>query len=168
MKKRKIDWVNLIWKISWIVIFLAIDLVTKDFFMKYFNNDNEEISLLGGFLEFTFYLNPGAAFGSFGDSTLFLTIISGAFVIVFSIIDVLQNDKSKLNTFAFSLIISGALGNMIDRIFITKVRDFIRLSIFPFVFNIADVCICVGVFLYVLNFIIREAKNRKKEETKVE
>ena len=164
MKKITINKKSLIWKIALVILFVLLDLVTKNFFMQYFASGNSEISILSGFLTFTYYENSGAAFGSFSDSTVMLTIISIVFVIVFIIIDLFQNDNSKLYITSFSLIIAGAVGNMIDRIALHYVRDFIKLSIFNFVFNIADACICIGVFLYILNVIISEFRKTKGEK----
>jgi len=71
--------------------------------------------------------------------------------------------KRFLDT-AFALFLAGALGNLVDRIFLGYVRDFIRLDFLNFpIFNLADVFINVGVILLVTYFIIEFIKDWKKE-----
>lgn len=67
------------------------------------------------------------------------------------------------------LILGGAIGNLIDRIFLGYVRDFIRMSIFSFTFNIADACLCVGLVLIAIHIIFFDTRtNTKKKELAVD
>ena len=78
--------------------------------------------------------------------------------------------KNKLLFFSVSLILSGGIGNMIDRIFRDgNVVDFIHLHFMPTfpVFNIADCAVCIGACLLLLHFIIdmiKDYKIRRKNE----
>ena len=120
-------------------------------------------------IEFTYLENTGAAFGSFSNGTIWLAVISAVFVVAIIVFDVLYVKKeTTLYSFAFSLVVSGAIGNLIDRVFLHYVRDFIKFSMFDFVCNIADICICVGVVLFVINMIIIEHKKRKEQDNNVE
>ena len=63
-----------------------------------------------------------------------------------------------------TMIISGAIGNLVDRIFLGYVRDFISIKIFSFVFNIADMFITFGVIFFAIHLImsiIKEHKGKK-------
>ena len=99
----------------------------------------------------TYIENPGAAFGIFANQRLLFLILTLCITgILFYLYLHLRNKKS-LTAVSLALVISGAFGNFIDRFFRGTVTDFFDFRIWP-VFNIADICICVGlVFLcYVL------------------
>ena len=75
--------------------------------------------------------------------------------------------KNKRNTLAFSLLFGGIVGNLLDRILYGYVRDFLSIYIFKYsfpVFNIADIGICIGIFLFYKkqNAIENDVKNNKK------
>lgn len=75
----------------------------------------------------------------------------------------MKTDSTKVE-FALSLIAAGALGNLIDRMTLGYVRDFFRFYIFgsPFaVFNVADVCLTIGVALLIVIVLVEEWKERK-------
>ena len=75
----------------------------------------------------------------------------------------LLKTKNKLNLIACSLIISGSLGNLIDRVFRGYVIDFISFTLFKremAIFNVADICITFGVILYII-IILKEGKNER-------
>lgn len=63
----------------------------------------------------------------------------------------------------FSLVFGGAVGNLIDRLFLGYVRDFIALDFINFpVFNIADMCLCAGVIVLLVFFLFLYPKYNKK------
>lgn len=85
----------------------------------------------------------------------------------------IKND-SAIARFSFTLILSGAVGNLIDRIFFGKVTDFLDVDFFNisignwhidrwYVFNIADSCIVIGVILLIIYYLFVE-KSAKSEE----
>ena len=64
-------------------------------------------------------------------------------------------------------LISGAIGNLVDRIFLGYVRDFVSIKLFSFVFNLADLFITAGVIcflIYMIVAMIKEKRNNKKNE----
>ena len=73
-----------------------------------------------------------------------------------------QLKKTKVTNFAFGILIGGIFGNLIDRIFQGCVIDFIRIDLpfynFP-IFNIADICIVIGVFILIIESIRKDIKN---------
>ena len=117
--------------------------------------ENASIKVLGKFFKLTNVYNEGAAFSLFDGSKVFLIIIS-----VISILLLLYMMKdfknSKLNNIAFGLIYGGILGNLIDRLFLVYVRDFLDFNIFGFhypVFNLADSFIVIGVIILIIDLI---------------
>lgn len=119
----------------------------------------EKHKVINNFLYITYARNSGAAWGIFSDHTIYLTIFSGIATLL--LIGFIVTSKRGLASFSFTLIIAGAIGNLIDRIRLGYVIDFIDTYIFGYdfpVFNVADMAVTVGVtflIIYVL-FIHRE------------
>ena len=157
-------------KTSYIIILiiliagLVLDLVTKWLFAEYFANDVDDIIVIPNFFRFTFVKNTGAAYGMFGDSTIWLTVVSIIFVVAFGIYDYFNHSNNIWYVLGVSCIVSGAIGNLIDRLFLGYVRDFISLSIFNFVFNIADMLITFGVIFFVIYLIINIVKEQQEKK----
>ena len=127
----------------------------------------EFFDVINGILRFRYVENTGAVFGSFAAHTLFLTIFS-IILLVFTIVFLIKNkDKSRLVNVCLLLMVSGGIGNIIDRIRLRYVVDFIEPVFVDFaVFNFADCLITVGAFTligYLIYDIIKDAKNQKKE-----
>ncbi len=150
-------------------IFLAADQITK-----YIVSTNMEpyqtVSFLNGFLDFRFVYNDGGAWSILGGHR-WLLLTSTALIMAFLVFLIIRNKlKSKLLFWAGSLIISGGIGNMIDRIFNGgKVVDFLEFQFINFpVFNIADCAVVIGAGLLILYFvfdIIKEEKEKKAKES---
>lgn len=119
----------------------------------------EQIPLMENLLYITSHRNRGAAFGILQDQMwLFFTI---TIIVVIGIVYYLQTQVKYVGTgIAFGLILGGALGNFIDRLFRGEVVDFIDVKIvgydFP-IFNVADSCLVIGVVLLML-FTLKEEK----------
>ncbi len=116
-------------------------LVTKNLFL------NQSAPLIKGVFHLTLIHNRGAAFGILkNQSPLF--IFASIFVIILIYFS-LKNDRQRkrsIYSVSLSLILSGALGNLIDRIFLGYVIDFLDFRIWP-VFNVADSAITIGAIL---------------------
>ncbi len=137
---------------------LILDQLTK-FTLRQNFIPHQSIPLIKGVFHLTLVYNRGAAFGMFKNQT-FLFIVVSLFALIFIYFD-LKNKKSesKIYTVALSLIAAGALGNLIDRIFLGYVVDFLDFRIWP-VFNLADSAITIGAIL--LGFsILKEEKGKK-------
>ncbi|SKA83610.1 signal peptidase II [Caloramator quimbayensis] len=109
------------------------------------------IDLISGYLSLTYLENRGAAFGIFKNKKFFLIGLT-SIVIAFMIYYLLKNkDISKYMKISLILIISGAIGNLIDRITKGYVVDFIHFyikNIFDWpVFNVADIFVVCGTIL---------------------
>ena len=94
----------------------------------------------------------------FNDMTVVLTLISAVAVGVMLWYIVVKKPKG-LTLVSVALMAGGAAGNMVDRLFLQYVRDFLHFYIFGYdfpVFNIADIALCVGVGLLVLAAFLEE------------
>lgn len=153
MKKKNIIIITLI------LIMILIDQISKILVMNYLN---DEIIIIKNFFSFLFVKNYGAAFGLFGGNVLLLIAITCG-LIIYLIYDMKTHFNDKLNILCSSLILSGAIGNLIDRIIHGYVVDFISFTLFnkqmP-VFNIADICVTFGVtgLIYIM---FKEEKNER-------
>ena len=151
-------------KLSIVVFAIAIDLLLKFFIQKHFLDGGEKINIIKGVLSITYTENRGVAWGLFSGKTLGIIITSIVFVIILVVWDIFNTDRHPLNFIGFSLILAGAIGNFIDRIFLGYVRDFIALDFINFpIFNFADICITVGCILYVIYTLFIYTKKGKKE-----
>jgi signal peptidase II len=134
---------------------LALDLASKLLAVRALS-DREPIELLGGLLTLRLVRNPGAAFGMAQGLTVVLTAI--AVVVVVVILRMARTLGSSWWAVALGLVLGGALGNLVDRLFRAPspgrghVVDFLELPRWP-VFNLADSAIVVaGVVMVVLSF----------------
>ena len=111
---------------------------------------------------FTYLQNKGAAWGIFSDNGLFLKLITPILISIIVLYFILLS-KSKFEFFIGGLVVGGALGNYIDRLFRGYVVDFIDFKVWP-IFNVADICIVVGCLLYIIYLVKNEAKNRNNKK----
>lgn len=135
-------------------IALLIDQLSKVLISIFFNI-NEKMVIIKNFFSIYFIENYGAAWSIFSGKAEFLIFVS--LLAIFIIYRYMYNFKTnKRNNIAFGFIIGGIFGNLIDRIFLGYVRDFISFKIFGYnypIFNFADSFIVVGVFLLILAII---------------
>lgn len=122
------------------------------------------VTALPGALDFTYVENRGAAFGILADHRwVFLVLSVAAIAAIFAYI-IISKPRSRLLLISLGLIAGGGIGNMIDRVRLGYVVDFIDVTFVKFyVFNIADSCVCVGCALLILWMILSERADRKAE-----
>jgi len=117
---------------------------------------------LSPYARFVNWYNTGAAFGMFKDGSMVFTVL--AFIVIGAILfyyPKVESDDWSLRL-ALSMQLGGAMGNLIDRLTIGHVTDFISVGTFP-VFNIADASISVGAVVLFLGVWLRErAEQRHK------
>lgn len=149
------------------VFALLIDQISK-ILISIFFNINEQFVIIKNFFSIYFIENYGAAWSMFSGKAEFLIVVS--LLALFIIYRYMYNFKTnKRNNLAFGLIIGGIFGNLIDRIFLGYVRDFISFKIFGYnypVFNFADSFIVIGVFLLILAIIKGEDNNGTNKSNK--
>ncbi|HBO49137.1 MAG TPA: signal peptidase II [Clostridiales bacterium] len=148
---------------SIIVVGIVLDLVSKHFFALRFEANSQKIVVIPNLFEFVFVKNTGAAYGIFGDSTVMLSVVSILFIIGFVLFDIFNHKNDWLYIFGIGLILSGAIGNLVDRLFLGYVRDFISIKLFSFVFNLADLFITAGVICFLVYLLISLIKEKKEK-----
>ncbi len=104
----------------------------------------ETRKILGDLVHITHCQNSGAAFGLFQGATLYLAIVSAGCVVLSVLAYPKLASYGKPFIVALGLLSGGALGNLVDRLFLGKVTDFISVRFFGPVFNIADSAIVIG------------------------
>lgn len=158
-------------QISWPLILLTMALsVVLDQLSKLMILDSfqrgEQLEVIPGLFNLTLHFNKGAAFGLFagledGYRQLVLALFSKLAIVMLLVFLVYEFYQSRLGQFCIGLILGGAFGNIIDRAYRGEVVDFLDFYIgqshWP-AFNVADSCICVGVFI----LIIFESKTKAK------
>ena len=145
--------------------FLVIaDQVTKSVIADSFYL-GETVAVIPRVLNFTCIHNRGAVFGILKDHPWVFNSATIICVAVALVLLVLGKIKKKMYIWATGLIIAGGIGNMIDRLSLKYVVDFIEVKFiyFPYIFNIADCCVVIGCSLIALQLII-EIINEKKEK----
>ena len=162
MKKRYI-----FFSVSALIV--IADQISKKFFEKFLLSlDTNSINVIGDELvRFTLAYNTGIAFSIKLGSRYFLSTISllASIFIIYLIIKV--DLKKKLELWAFTFILGGAIGNLIDRVLYGKVIDFIDCD-FPDlimarwpIFNIADSFVTVGMAFLAVQYLFFEKKGNK-------
>lgn len=161
--KKKTSYITIV---SVMVFSIIIDLVTKIIFANLFSTPREDIVIIPNFLELTYLENTGAAFGMFSGNTVVLIIVSIIMIGAFCLFDYFNHKNDIWYSLGLALLVGGAIGNLIDRIFLGYVRDFINMKIFPFVFNLADAFITFAVIFLGISIIkeLYTAKKGKKNE----
>ena len=143
---------TLIWALAALVVLL--DQLSK-FFVSRNLAPSDSIEVIKNVFFITLVQNTGAAFGIFKNQTIFFSIVSVAaiFFIIFFIRT--KRETSTITDVAIALILGGAFGNLIDRLRVGYVTDFLDFRIWP-VFNIADSAITIGSFLLILGILRKE------------
>ncbi len=132
-----------------IIIDQAIKWISRTKLTKF-----ESYPVIDGFFHFTYVENRGAAFGMLQNKTWFFVLIT--LVVVGYMIYFTKKNKNidKKLTFVLSIITAGAIGNLIDRIWLGFVVDMFDFrGIWQFVFNFADICVVVGGILLIFLII---------------
>jgi signal peptidase II len=140
---------------------LVLDIITKAIVYRTLPLHGPSIELVGSYVRLTYIHNAGAAFGLFQGNRYFFIGVSLLSSLVILLLAHNDRYRDRWMRLAFGLVLGGALGNLLDRIWLGVVIDFIDVGIgrhrWPF-FNVADSGITVGVCLLAFRFI-REPKS---------
>jgi signal peptidase II len=129
---------------------------------------HQRVEVFQGFFNLTHVRNTGGAFGIFGGERggigtfLFVIISLVAIGIILFLFTKVREDEKNL-PFSFSLVLSGAIGNLIDRLRYGEVVDFLDFHLFSFhwpAFNIADSAICFGIGLIAIELLFWDKKRK--------
>lgn len=143
--------------ISYILLFAFLDQLTKILITEILSSGSS-IPVVPGFFNLVLTYNRGVAFGFMSDwsEPFRLVVISLTSVMAFSLLIwmyVKTYRSYKLHSFAIALILGGAIGNIVDRVRYSAVVDFLDFHINTYhwpAFNVADSCICIGVFILLI------------------
>ena len=131
---------------------LIFDRVIKIAIDKYLILNVKNV-VIDNFLYITKCYNEGAAFNIFNGNTIFL-ICASIFALVMLFKYIKSNKLTTLNKISYGLLIGGIFGNLIDRIFLGHVIDYVNFIIFNHefaIFNLADCAIVIGAILIILD-----------------
>ncbi|MEM7171502.1 MAG: signal peptidase II [Pseudomonadota bacterium] len=153
------------------LVALVLDQATKWYVMYHVMVPPREI-IVTGFFNLVLTFNKGISFGLFSGNADWQPYILSAIAAVISVVLLfwLKSQPTKINGIAVGLIVGGAIGNVIDRLRIGAVVDFLDFHLASYhwpAFNIADAAIFCGVALILfdgLNISLRERKKAKSEE----
>lgn len=145
-----------------VITLLAIDIITKILC------EGVEISIIPNFFSLISVHNYGAGLGILSGKTALLIILSIIFLLAFCLYDILCKKNNKLYVLGLSFVYAGAIGNLIDRIFLGYVRDFlfVNIKIMPYYFNIADVLLTAGIIMFVVDLLFFSNKKSQKDKDK--
>ena len=139
---------------------VILDQITKALVINIFNL-YDSVTLLP-IINLTFVVNYGFAFGLFNNPSLNQILVSAVIsIIILYFLYLLIKTQDKIFQFSLTLILAGALGNFIDRIFRGFVIDFIDIYIGKYhwpAFNVADSCITVGFIVLMINILFLNRK----------
>lgn len=141
------------------LILLLLDQISKYLILNYMTI-GESLPVIDNFFYITSHRNRGAAWGILQDSRYFFIIVT--IILFLALIYYIKKNHSKLTFFdkiTFALIFGGGLGNFIDRVKSGEVIDFLDFNLFGYaypIFNLADIFICIGVFLFMIKIYKEE------------
>ena len=145
-------------------------IILADRLTKYYISVNfvlgESREFINRFINLTYIHNRGGAWGMLYGHTYILIPLTVVIMAVCVFLYIKYGNKSRLLLWAITLVLSGGIGNMIDRVFHGgNVVDFLHFEFFPSfpIFNVADCAIVVGAGLLILYFILDAIKEEKQK-----
>ncbi|MRX73327.1 lipoprotein signal peptidase [Bacillus lacus] len=145
------------------LLIIAADQLTKWWIIRNFEL-GEQRTVIEGFLYITSHRNAGAAWGILQGQMWFFYIITVMVIIgIVYYIEKYAKDQRLLGI-ALGLLLGGAIGNFIDRVFRKEVVDFVNTYIFTYdfpIFNVADAALCVGVGLLLIQMLLEGRKEKE-------
>ena len=149
------------------VLGLALDLWTKALAEAHLR-DADPIRFIPGWLHFTYTENRGAVFGiGQGQRPLFLVV--SILAIGFLTYLFATSGRQRFYQFVLGMLLAGVLGNLYDRYHFGHVRDMIHAlprwpNLFPWIFNVADCLLCVGVFFMIVYIFFFAPRDPRRPE----
>jgi signal peptidase II len=147
---------------------LALDLWTKSLAFTKFSDASESYPFIPGWLEFQRVTNHGAVFGlGQGDQLIFIAVSIAA--IIFLNYLFATSKRRWLYQILLGMLLAGVMGNLYDRITLHYVRDMIHAvprwpKVFPWVFNVADSFLCVGVGLMIIYSTACDLRAKREQQ----
>lgn len=149
---------------------LALDIFTK-YLIKTHMRYGESRPVIDGFFNIVYALNPGAAFGilsNMHESYRQMFFIGITVIAIIVVLILFIKERRTPSAVGYALILAGAVGNLIDRIHTGHVVDFMDFRVASFVwpaFNIADMCITIGIAMLIIDAMFLTKPEDKKQES---
>lgn len=145
------------------LVVLVLDQISKQVFWALGRN----YDVVGDVLRITLVKNTGAAFGMFQEGRVPLIVASVLASVIIVLLAARLEEGQGGRGFLLGLILGGALGNLVDRIYPGPVIDFIDMGFGPYrwpVYNVADAAVTVGGLLFILGYLVNRGKQTKSQE----
>lgn len=145
-----------------IVVLVTADQFSKFLIVKNFV-ENEKIVLIKKFFNITYIKNYGAGFSILQNQTIFLVVVTIAAIGFVTYLLIKSKNNEAFNRVCYLLIIGGAIGNLIDRLTLGYVIDFLDFYIFEYdfpVFNIADSFLTIGCILLIISILVESKRGK--------
>ena len=152
------------------VLVVLADQLSKHYLAPFLSElPGKTYPLIQDVLHLTYVENRGAAFGMLAEHRWVFMALSVIGLAAIALLAIHEKPSSRWIQVAVGLVLGGGIGNMIDRVRLGYVVDFIDCRFINFyVFNIADSCVCVGCALYLLTVVITELRGKKNQTEEVE
>ena len=149
------------WFFPLILLVVTVDQLTKKLAIRVLRDAAQSITIIPDLLSLTYTENKGVAFGMEFAPAGMLLLLTGVITIIVLVYVILSKNRTTLFLVPFALIVGGGIGNMIDRVILGRVVDFIYfdlyhgkifgtyLSLWP-IFNVADSAISIGACMLIL------------------
>ena len=149
------------WFFTLILLVVTVDQVTKKLAISALKDAAQSITIIPDLLSLTYTENKGVAFGMEFAPPAMLLLLTGLITLVVLFYVILSKNRTSLFLVPFALIVGGGAGNMVDRVILGRVVDFIYfdlyhgkifgtyISLWP-IFNIADSSITIGACMLIL------------------
>ena len=167
------------WFFTLILLVVTVDQLTKKLAIRVLRDAAQSITIIPDLLSLTYTENKGVAFGMEFAPAGMLLLLTGLITIIVLVYVILSKNRTTLFLVPFALIVGGGIGNMIDRVILGRVVDFIYfdlyhgkifgtyLSLWP-IFNVADSAISIGACMLILfhNRIFPEDNPKEKNNVR--
>ncbi|MBR5872873.1 MAG: signal peptidase II [Oscillospiraceae bacterium] len=147
------------------VVLVAADQIIKNWATETLTKG--DITIWENVLYLKYAENTGVAFSMFADNRWILVGITALMLIAVLAFFLSGKVTDKMELFSLSLLMAGGVGNLIDRVSLGYVIDYIDVRIINFaIFNLADICICVGAFFLCTAVYFSDVEEKKEKEAK--
>ncbi len=150
-----------------VILLVILDQITKFIVIKTMTL-GETITIIEDFFLLNSHRNTGGAWGILQDQmTVFYLVTLIAFVLFYYLAKETDFKNKKVYSIAVILLIAGGLGNFIDRVLSQEVVDFLDFYIFGYdfpIFNVADMCLTIGMGLFAYDILLEEVIRDKTKD----
>lgn len=168
----KSRWWILLVELAVIGVILLADLLTKKYAVAFLQTQpfQSKDGVIPGLIDFEYRENTGAGFSLFQGNTTALIVVTFIVMICLLVYLVFALKESEWLRISLVFIVGGGIGNLVDRIWLGYVRDFIKFAFWDdfAVFNIADSFVTVGAFILIVVLIVMLVKEGKKNQKEFE